>query len=58
MQVEVFLVGKEVMGFENLIRFTGSYGRSKAGTERTDKPHLSLSQLLYPKTRLLAHVTR
>jgi hypothetical protein len=29
----VFPVGEEVMGFENLIRFTVSYGRSKAGTE-------------------------
>jgi len=28
------------MGFEYLIRFTVSYGGSKAGTERTDKPNL------------------
>lgn len=54
----MFPVGEKVMGFENLIRFTVSYERSKAGTERTDKPHLSLLQILYPKTRLLAHVTR
>jgi hypothetical protein len=53
----VFPVGEEVMGFENLIRLAVSYGRSKAGTERTDKPYLSLLQILYPKTRLLAHVT-
>jgi len=58
LQAEVFAVGEEVMGFENLIRFTVSYGRSKAGTERTDTLHLSLLQILYPKTRLLAHATR
>ena len=50
----MFLVGEEVMGFENLIRFIVSCGRSKAGTERTDRPHLSLLQILYPKTWLLA----
>jgi len=54
----VFPVGEKVMGFENLISFTVSYGRSKAGTESTDKPHLSLLQILYPKTKLLANVTR
>jgi hypothetical protein len=50
LQVEMFPVGQEVMGFENVIRFTVSHGRSKADTERTDKPHLSLLQILYPKT--------
>jgi hypothetical protein len=58
LQVEVFPVGEEVMGFENFIRFTVSHGKSKADSERTDKHHLSLLQILYPKTRLLAHVKR
>jgi hypothetical protein len=41
------------MVFENFIRIAVSYGRSKAGTERTDKPHLSLLQILRPATTVV-----